>query len=216
LFAATWRHAAHRRLPVDPRPSMPLIPGERGRIAASAGLGAKEITRSVVKHIRKSDRRVWLATAYFWPSGRLRRALRRAARRGLNVRVLVPGPQTDHPAIRAVGRLFYPRLLRNGVVIFEYQPGFVHTKLVLCDDWASVGSSNLDRWGLQWNLDANQEVDSPAFAAQAAAIFERCFADSIELSAADPLQQTLRVQFWRLLAQAIFAWSRRALARLRR
>ena len=216
LFARTWRHCAHRRLDVAPRRAAATSPGERGRVAASAGLGRKDVGRSVVRRIRHSGRRVYIATAYFWPSARLRGALRRAARRGLDVRLVLPGPHTDHPAQRSVSRLFYPRLLASGVVIYEYQPGFMHTKLVLCDDWASIGSSNLDRWGALWNLDANQEIESPAFARQVEAAFERSFGESRVLHRGDELEHPWNVRFWQLIARAALAWSSRAVSRLGR
>ena len=216
LFARTWRHCAHRRLDVAPRPSPALSPAERGRVAASAGLGRKDVGRSVVRRIRTAGARVWIATAYFWPSARLRGALRRAARRGLDVRLVLPGPQTDHPAQRSVSRLFYARLLASGVAIYEYQPGFMHTKLVLCDDWASIGSSNLDRWGALWNLDANQEVESTAFARQVEQVFERSFTDSRVFGSGDEVEHPWNVRFWQLIARAILAWSSRAVSRLGR
>ena len=52
-------------------------------------------------------------------------------------------------------------LLRHGVRIFEYQPRFMHQKVVLCDHWATIGSTNLDRWNLRWNLEVNQETPIP-------------------------------------------------------
>jgi phosphatidylserine/phosphatidylglycerophosphate/cardiolipin synthase-like enzyme len=134
----------------------------------------------LLNHIRSAERTVWLATAYFIPAWRIRRALRNAARRGVDVRLLLPGPHTDHPAIRHAGRRFYGRLLANGVRIFEYQPRFLHSKVFLCDHWVSIGSSNLDRWNLRWNLEANQEIDDSAFAGQVRAMFEADFRESIE------------------------------------
>ena len=114
-------------------------------------------------------------SAYFVPARRFRRALRRAAQRGVDVRLLVPGARTDHPWVRHASRRFYARMLRYGVRIFEYQPSMLHAKMILCDDWVSVGSSNLDRWSLRWNLEANQEVADRGFADSAAALFESDF-----------------------------------------
>jgi cardiolipin synthase len=216
LFARTWKRCARRELDVLAQPSRAVHPGERGRIAVGAGLGTKALTRSVIKRVRKANRRIWIATAYFWPSSRLRRALRRAAQRGVDVRLMVPGPFTDAPVARRVARLFYARLLANGVVIFEYQPRFLHTKLVLCDDWVSIGSSNLDRWGLMWNLEANQEIDSPAFAQRVEAMFLHIFEDSVILRRESDVEHHWSVPLWRILAGAILAWSTRAVARLRR
>jgi phosphatidylserine/phosphatidylglycerophosphate/cardiolipin synthase-like enzyme len=70
-------------------------------------------------------------------------------------------------------------LLRHGVKIFEYQPRFMHQKVMLCDDWVSIGSSNVDRWGQHWNLEANQEVDDRGFADAAARMLGSDFAASL-------------------------------------
>jgi phosphatidylserine/phosphatidylglycerophosphate/cardiolipin synthase-like enzyme len=216
LFARTWKRSARRELDIVPQPSPALRPGERGCVVVSSGLGTNELGRSVIKRVRKASTRIWISTAYFWPPVRLRRALRRAARRGVDVRILVPGPHTDAPAARAAGRLFYARLLSSGVVIYEYQPRFLHTKLVLCDDWVSIGSSNLDRWGVLWNLEANQEIDSPAFARQVESTFLQTYDHSVMLCHASDVEHRWSVPFWRLLCRAILAWSTRAVSRLRR
>jgi cardiolipin synthase len=108
--------------------------------------------------------------------------------------LLVPGPKTDHPWVRYAARRFYGKLLRSGVRIFEYQPRVLHGKMTLCDDWLSVGSSNLDRWSFRWNLEANQEIQSAALAGQAAAVFAADCADSLELrrrAALDRLRESI-------------------------
>jgi phosphatidylserine/phosphatidylglycerophosphate/cardiolipin synthase-like enzyme len=216
LFANTWKRSARRELDVQLRPAPAQDLGERGCVAASSGLGGNEVGYSVAKRIRKARSRVWVATAYFWPSNRLRRALRRAARRGVDVRLLLPGPYTDAPAARAAARLFYARLLSSGVVIYEYQPRFLHTKLVVCDDWVSIGSSNLDRWGVIWNLEANQEIESATFAGNVQSMLIDASERSISLRAADEVRHTWIVPVWRIVARAILAWSMRAVSRLRR
>jgi phosphatidylserine/phosphatidylglycerophosphate/cardiolipin synthase-like enzyme len=91
---------------------------------------------------------------------------------------------TDHPTVRHAGRRYFGRLLRDGVRIFEFQPRFLHAKTVLCDEWASIGSSNLDRWTPRWNLDANQEVDDARFAREIEAMLEDDFRQSVELDLA--------------------------------
>jgi cardiolipin synthase len=216
LFAGTWRRSAGRELDVQMHSSEARHPGERGSVAAGGGPGLNQLERSVRKRIRKARTRVWIATAYFWPSNRLRRALRRAARRGVDVRLLLPGPNTDAPAARAAARLFYPRLLSSGVVIYEYQPTFLHSKTVLCDGWTSMGSSNLDRWGVLWNLEANQEIEAPAFARQVETMLERICELSVVLRDAREVRHGWSVPFWLMIARAILAWSTRAVSRLRR
>jgi len=96
--------------------------------------------------------------------------------------LLLPGARTDHPWVRQASRRFYARMLRGGVRIYEYQPNMLHAKVILCDDWVSIGSSNLDRWSLRWNLEANQEVADTGFADRVAALFDRDFAVSSRIS----------------------------------
>jgi phosphatidylserine/phosphatidylglycerophosphate/cardiolipin synthase-like enzyme len=175
LFSETWARMAGRDLVVATGQAA-QGGGARGRVAAANA----EIKRSVVARARRARTRVWIATAYFVPSWKLLRALRRAAAHGADVRLLLPGPLTDHPAVRHAGRRYYARLLRNRVRIFEYQPRVMHAKIALCDRWVSIGSSNLDRWNLRWNLDANQEVEDSGFAAQVQAMFEADFRESLE------------------------------------
>jgi phosphatidylserine/phosphatidylglycerophosphate/cardiolipin synthase-like enzyme len=180
LFEQSWNNWASPPLALPP-PLPASYPGSRpGRVVLNAP-SRMEIKRTLVKHIRTAERRVWLATAYFIPSWKIRRLLRRAVHHGVDVRLLLPGPVTDHPAVRHAGRRFYGSLLRNGVRIYEYQPRFLHAKMLLCDDWVSIGSSNIDRWNLRWNLEANQEVADQNLARELQQLFERDFADSIEI-----------------------------------
>jgi phosphatidylserine/phosphatidylglycerophosphate/cardiolipin synthase-like enzyme len=140
------------------------------------------LANGVVRRIEAARTRAWIMSAYFVPSRRFRKSLRRAARRGVDVRLLVPGPKTDHPWVRQAARRYYGKMLRNGVKIFEYQPRMLHAKMIICDDWVSIGSSNLDRWSFKWNLEANQEVQNAAFAAVAGAVFEGDCGESEVLS----------------------------------
>jgi phosphatidylserine/phosphatidylglycerophosphate/cardiolipin synthase-like enzyme len=180
LFLEVWdRHAG---VPAAQPALAPVAAGaSRGRVVSTRGLLRQDIKRSLLARLRGARGRVWLATAYFFPPWRLRRLLRRAARRGIDVRLLLPGPVTDHPAARHAGRYLYHRLLESGVRIFEYQPRFLHQKAVLCDNWVSLGSTNLDRWNLRWNLEANQEVADAVFARTTQEMFERDFRDATEV-----------------------------------
>jgi phosphatidylserine/phosphatidylglycerophosphate/cardiolipin synthase-like enzyme len=205
LFSDVWNRHAAQPLDLPQAVASSVVPAAGtqamvGRVTISQGLARQEIQRSLIRQVRTARERVWIATAYFIPVRRVRRALRLAARRGVDVRLLLPGPHTDHPAVRLAGRRFYASLLRSGVRIFEYQPRVLHTKLNLCDDWASIGSSNLDRWNLRWNLEANQEVKDAAFASALQALFEDDFGACIEHRYHDwqrrPLHLRLREHLW--------------------
>jgi phosphatidylserine/phosphatidylglycerophosphate/cardiolipin synthase-like enzyme len=84
--------------------------------------------------------------------------------------------------VRQAARRFYGKMLRNGVRIFEFQPRVLHAKMIVCDDWVSIGSSNFDRWSFKWNLEANQEVADSRVADAAAALYDSDLAVSTALS----------------------------------
>jgi cardiolipin synthase A/B len=181
-FDRTWRRSGGTPLAPVPSPSAPRPDGASGRVSLSEARQRSVLANGVIQRIDSAAGRAWIMSAYFVPSRRFRKALRRAARRGVDVRLLMPGARTDHPWVRQAARRFYGKMLRSGVQIFEYQPHMLHAKMILCDDWVSVGSSNLDRWSLRWNLEANQEVADAQFARTAAALFERDFGVSRAIS----------------------------------
>ncbi len=173
---------------------------QTGRVTMTQGPRFMEIKRSFIQHVRNAQQRVWMCTAYFAPSRKLRRELRRASLRGIDVRILIPGPITDNPMSRYLAQHYYTKLLRNGIRIFEYQPRFLHTKIVLCDNWVSTGSCNIDRWNLRWNLDANQEIIDDTFSAEIADMFNSDFNNSLEIQFNDWKKRSIiskiKTGFW--------------------
>jgi len=97
-------------------------------------------------------RRLWICNSYFIPDRRLRVAVIKRSRAGVDVRVLVPGNHTDALPVQAAGRSYYEELLAAGVRIFEYQPAMMHAKTVVVDGaWSVVGSANLDERSMELN-----------------------------------------------------------------
>jgi phosphatidylserine/phosphatidylglycerophosphate/cardiolipin synthase-like enzyme len=181
-FARTWRRCGPELSLPEPPAREARADGAAGRLSLSEARQRSVLANGVLRRIDGAAVRAWIMSAYFVPSRRFRKALRRAARRGVDVRLLLPGARTDHPWVRQAARRFYGRMLRNGVKIFEYQPRMLHAKMILCDDWVSIGSSNLDRWSFRWNLEANQEIADAHFADTAVAVFAGDFAVSRALS----------------------------------
>ena len=183
LFADAWQRWHHQDMPglgdLSCEGAQPSDPRD-GRVVGHTDVGGQAVMRSVIATMKRSRRRIWLTTGYFVPTRRLRRILTKAARRGMDVRLLLPGPKTDHPGVWHAGRRFYGRLLRSGVRIFEFQPRCLHAKYVICDDWLTVGSSNLDHWTLRWNMEANQEVTNPTLVDQVVDSFSRDLLQSQE------------------------------------
>ena len=128
------------------------------RVIISSGAEKNEIIRAIITHIRSSKDRVWLTSPYFISSWKIRRALRYAAKKGVDVRLIFPGAISDHKWVTYGIQRYYQRLLKANVTIYEYQPRFSHAKIILCDDWFTIGSSNFDRWNQFLNLDLNIEV----------------------------------------------------------
>jgi cardiolipin synthase len=115
----------------------------------------RDIEQQYRRAIRTSRERLVIANAYFFPGYRLLREIRNAARRGVKVTLILQG-MPDLPLVRLCSRLLYNYLLRDGVVIHEYCQRPLHGKVALVDDqWATVGSSNLDPLSLAMNLEAN-------------------------------------------------------------
>jgi cardiolipin synthase len=97
-------------------------------------------------------RRLWICNSYFIPDRRLRDAVVARARSGVDVRILVPGNQTDAVPVQAAGRSYYEELLAAGVRIFEYEPSMMHAKTVVIDGaWSIVGSANMDERSMELN-----------------------------------------------------------------
>ncbi|MCS4284723.1 phosphatidylserine/phosphatidylglycerophosphate/cardiolipin synthase-like enzyme [Pseudomonas sp. BIGb0278] len=217
LFDRQW-HANDRRTAWRPPagfglPRLPKVPVQgqgMGRVAYADARQHRDILHSLVRALNSGQQRIWLATPYFLPTWSVRRSLRRAASRGIDVRLLLTGPRTDHPSVRYAGHRYYPRLLRAGVRIFEYQPCFLHLKMVVVDDWVSVGSCNFDHWNLRFNLEANIEALDPSLTAAVSASFERDFALSEEVDLAHWNARPL----WRRVKQRIWGWMDRLVANL--
>ena len=121
------------------------------------------IEDAYIAAIRGARKRVVIANAYFLPGYRLLHELHQAARRGVEVTLLLQG-NPDMPMVANAARGLYPYLLGGGVRIVEYCQRALHAKLALVDDdWATVGSSNLDPLSLSLNLEANVLVRDRAF-----------------------------------------------------
>ncbi len=143
-------------------------------------------TRSVSKTsfflaLTMASQRIWLTTPYFVPDPSISMALQAAALRGLDVRLLLPGV-SDVPVARIAGRGYFEELLEAGVRIFEYSPEVLHAKtLVIDDEWAIVGSANLDTRSFHLNFEANAAIRSTALAQDLSELIADCFEKSEEI-----------------------------------
>ena len=150
---------------------------DQGEVLLSGpGRGPNEFKQRLLDDLAQA-RQVRIAAAYFLPYGRLRRALLRAARRGAQVVLVLPG-KSDVRLAQTATRALYRRFLQAGVEIHEYQPQVLHSKFILVDDAVYIGSSNLDPRSLHINYELMVRLGEPAVVAEAQAVF----ADHLEHS----------------------------------
>lgn len=117
--------------------------------------------RDLLRRIRKAQTRIWIETAYFLPKRSLLRALQKAARRGVNVEIIVPS-RTDVPVIKWAAAELLRTLSESGVQIHEFIPQVLHSKFFLIDEWGTVGSHNWNHRSFLHDLEVeavlNQEI----------------------------------------------------------
>ena|SRR5688572_4149203 len=141
-------------------------------IASPAG-GSESMHLMYLLALAASVKSIDLAAAYFVPDELVTQAFLAARKRGVRVRILVPGPHIDTEAVRLASKATWGVLLNAGVEIYVYQPTMLHTKLLIIDgEMVSVGSTNFDPRSFRLNDEANLNVYDTAFAAQMTAVFE--------------------------------------------
>ena len=187
-FMETWRQQRGPAI-ADPPPAPAALPGG---IAVQAIDGAPDngqplIYRTLLAAIVLSQKSAHLTTGFFVPTPDLANALIAAARRGVDVQIVVPG-QSDSGAAVAAGRAGYGKLLEAGVKIHERQGRILHAKTAVIDgQWSAVGSSNLDWRSTVWN----NEIDAIILGAEFGGRMEAMFADDVKDS------HTVTLDAWR-------------------
>jgi cardiolipin synthase A/B len=128
-------------------------------------LNRRNIERAYLAAIAHAHTEIIIANAYFVPGRRFRKALLAAAKRGVNVKLLLQGRMEYF--LMFASHAFYAVFLKNGIEIYEYRKGFMHSKVAVIDgEWATVGSSNIDPFSLLLAREANVVVKDKAFSAE--------------------------------------------------
>lgn len=129
---------------------------------------------AVVHAFARAEARIWIFTPYLCPDERIKRALVYAAKRGADVKIIIPHVP-DKKLTFTLSRAYARELAEGGVNVYEYTPGFMHAKCVLCDGQCFLGSYNLDYRSMQINYECGVVLDGQA-AEQVAADFSACLA----------------------------------------
>jgi cardiolipin synthase len=150
----------------------------------------RNIPRNMVYPIRgmyldaidRASHHIYLTHAYLIPDSDMLAALIRAARRGVDVRIIIPA-ESNHIVADWLSRGFYGQMLRAGIRLFLYQGAMVHAKTATIDgQWSTIGTANIDRLSLLGNYEINMEVFNPDVAAQMEEIFSVDSSNAVELT----------------------------------
>ncbi len=166
--------------------------GEPGKkllmvLCSKARRQVKPIQESYISAINFAKQSIYITNAYFIPDARIYRALVRAAKRGIDVRLLLPG-KTDLAMVQHASRYLYKRYLKHGIRVYEYARSVLHAKTAVIDGiWSTVGSSNIDRRSFSRNLEINAIILDQPFGDQMERVFFADLRKSVEL----------RIENWR-------------------
>lgn len=140
------------------------------------------IYAAYISAVLEARRRIWITQAYFAPSDELVKLLGKAAKRGVDVRLVVPG-ESDLTLLPLAARHYYQRMLEAGIKLYEYDSVMIHSKTAVVDGvWSTVGSSNLDFRSLIHNDEANAIIIGREFGREMEAMFERDLSQSTEVT----------------------------------
>jgi cardiolipin synthase A/B len=160
----------------------PAGPSRVQVVAASPHGGVSEIELLLKMALASAQHEILIENPYFIPDDGLVALLGQAVKRGVDVRVMVPGPVTDSALVKHAGHYYFTRLLRAGVKLYIYQRTLSHQKVLIIDGlWSLVGSTNLDDRSIYINDEASAGVIDPAVAGELKAAFARDLRDSIEV-----------------------------------
>ncbi len=181
-FADDWYYATDEKLtdnryyPLDAPPPRHLAQV----LADGPDNNADPIQMSIVAQLNAARERAWLTAGYFVPNEPLLTALKLAASRGVDTRLLISA-KSDHPYLLQVGRSYYEELLDYGVKLYEYNRGINHAKVAAFDGrWMMVGSANFDIRSMRLNFELNVLVDDPASTQQLESVLRHDYEQASE------------------------------------
>lgn len=208
LFLATW---AQQNGQAEPGAVyFPPIAREGGDLvqAVGAGYGVSNRTNYImyISAVAQAEKSVHITQSYFAPDVRLMQAITEAARRGVDVRIILP-ESSDHGIVRQAGRSRYRELLESGVRVYECRGAILHAKTAVVDGvWSTVGSTNLERWSLGASDEINAVVIGPDFGRDMEVCFQNDLSRSIEIVPEEWRQRPLLERVKQLLSGMLDRW----------
>ena len=196
MFLDNWVSQGEGQLP--DRDYFPLQPevGDRVlRVLASRPGGDPEIFKAYFLAIQGARKTIYITAAYFVPDPQILKALEDGARRGVDVRIILPSV-SDSAAVFYAGHSFYTHMLKAGIRIYELKTSVLHAKTAVIDgNWSTVGSTNLDMRSFLHNKEVNVVVLGDAFGREMGSAFQEDLRDSREITL-DQWKRRPRGQRW--------------------
>lgn len=202
LFEDVWQKSGE-----EPLHYSPLSQDLRKLLRTSRTVRSNQFHQLRRQHLRDlrwrihgARQKVWMMTPYFVPPFGVFISLLKAARRGVDVRLILPR-KSDVIFLRWIARLYYRYMLKAGVKVYEYLPEVLHAKISLIDDWAFVGSSNLNRRSSYLDLELDIVLGSGASVRK----LERELSTDMERS--EEIVKYIPLDYWRnFLAKTLYLW----------
>jgi cardiolipin synthase len=208
-FAENWLEASGEILPAQDFAASPQVmhdgTGHALVVNSSPSEGRSTRARMLFQVlIASARRRLVICNPYFIPDRSMCRELVDAARRGVAVTLLMPGPWNNHPMVRLASRRRYGMLLEAGVAIYEYQPAMMHAKVVVVDGaWSVLGSTNFDNRSFGLNDEVNVAILQRALAARLEADCAADLAHSAPVTMGDWRRRALSERAFAALARVL-------------
>jgi cardiolipin synthase A/B len=206
LFLDTWQRQKGPKL--SERNYFPGLKEEGQSLVRVVGNTPGQDNRTIfivyVSAITFAERSVHMTNAYFVPDGQILDAITDAAKRGVDVKIILPSTSDSAMALHAA-RYNYSRLLKSGVKIYERRNALLHAKTAVIDGvWSTVGSANMDLWSLLSNDEVNAVILSHEFAMEMEKMFDKDISESDQIKTDEwkerPLMPRLREWFAHLFA----------------
>jgi cardiolipin synthase A/B len=208
LFLDTWKRQKGEELPnADYFPQLKHEGHDLVRVIDSTwGRKNRTIYMTYLSAITFASDTIHLTNAYFVPDKQTMQALTDAARRKVDVKIILPS-QSDSKFVLYATRSHYSRLLKSGVKLYERRNALLHAKTAVIDGvWSTVGSSNMDLWSFLRNNEVNAVIFSPNFADQMEAMFQKDLDDSEEISSEKWERRSLGERMMELFSRPLAYW----------
>ena len=204
LFIEHWM--SQRGRPLSPKRYFPPLAGRGSEIVRIIGFAPGELSliyATLISAINNAESNVYITDAYFAPDGKMLNAMESAARRGVDVKLLVPGASTSS-LVEAAGRSHYSDLLNAGVKVYEWRGNMLHAKTATIDHvWSTVGSSNLDWWSIARNDEVNATILSEGFGQEMDRMFDQDLRNSTQIDPGQWKSRAFYERIWEYCARTI-------------